>query len=91
MPRSATSGRVDRWGTRPRTGCTKASERVEDSGTHFTFNINMPNLVSKRKAGAEGITSSGLGHLAGLTNNTDPKWWRDPCLRKLHFSELIAA
>ncbi|RSH88808.1 hypothetical protein EHS25_003036 [Saitozyma podzolica] len=45
----------------------------------------MPALASKRKAGAEGISSSGLGHLAGLTNNTDPKWWRDPCLRKLHF------
>lgn len=51
----------------------------------------MPDFASKRKAGAEGISSSGLGHLAGLTNNTDPKWWRDPCLRKLHFSELIAA
>ncbi|KAI1859675.1 uncharacterized protein JN550_011870 [Neoarthrinium moseri] len=42
-------------------------------------------ILNKKDAGRAGKGSTGLGHLASLPNNTNPKWWLDPSLRRLHF------
>ncbi|WVW85885.1 hypothetical protein I302_107923 [Kwoniella bestiolae CBS 10118] len=51
----------------------------------------MLQLKGKKDAGKEGRSKSGLGHLEGLRNNTNPKWWLDPALRKLHFMLMMIA
>ncbi|KAI1341043.1 general substrate transporter [Xylariaceae sp. FL0016] len=42
-------------------------------------------FMQKKDVGKDSKEASGLGHLANLPNNTNPKWWLDPGLRKLHF------
>ncbi|WVQ79357.1 hypothetical protein IAT38_001454 [Cryptococcus sp. DSM 104549] len=47
----------------------------------------MPSFgfTNKKDAGKDGRSKTGLGHLEGLKNNTNSKWWLDPGLRRLHF------